>query len=157
MDLPDHGVKTKHADEGVQVFDPIRQRWVALTPEEWVRQHFINFLVHDRGCPAQLIGVERSLVLHDMAKRADVVVHDRSGKALALVECKAPSVRITQRTFDQAARYNIVFRVRYLMVTNGKKHYCCAVDHQAGTVHFLGHIPTFQEMVPGGNDVNFEP
>jgi predicted type IV restriction endonuclease len=148
LDLPDHGVKTKHAAGGMQVFDPIRRRWVALTPEEWVRQHFVNHLVKDLGCPASLVGVEQSLVLNELAKRADIVVHDRQGHPVALVECKAPGVPITQRTFEQAARYNKVFRVRYLLVTNGLRHYCCVVDHGTGTVDFLGHIPRFEEMVP---------
>ena len=145
--LPDHGVKTKHAGKGMQVFDPFRRRWVALTPEEWVRQHFLNFLVHDLGCPAALVSVERHLVLNELSKRADIVVHGRDGKPLLLVECKAPSVPIGQQTFEQAARYNMVFKLRYLMVTNGLSHYCCQVDHSTGTVDFLSRMPAFEEMV----------
>jgi hypothetical protein len=157
LHLPDHGVKTKHDGHGPQVFDPVRRRWVALTPEEWVRQHFMNYLVHDLGCPASLIGVERSLVLNEQAKRADLVVHDLTGGPLALVECKAPSVRIDQRTFDQAARYNIIFRVRFLLVTNGLVHYCCRVDHEGGTVHFLDRLPSFAEMSGGAGPLPLMP
>lgn len=146
LDLPDHGVKTKHAPEGDTVFDPIRRRWVALTPEEWVRQHVINHLTHDLGCPASLIGVEARLSLNKLNKRADLVVYAPSALPLALVECKAPGVALNQATFEQAARYNLVFKVRYLLVTNGLKHYCCAVDHQRGTVEFLTALPSYNAM-----------
>ncbi len=141
LDLPDHGVKLRHDADGERVFDPIRRKWVQLTPEEWVRQHFLNHLVHDLGCPASLIAVEKSLVLNELAKRADIVVHAADGRAVALVECKAPGVRITQATFEQAARYNVVFKVRYLLVTNGLRHYCCRIDHSNGSVDFVVDIP----------------
>ncbi len=147
--LPDHGVKTKHGPGGVQVFDPIRRSWVALTPEEWVRQHFLNHLVHDLGYPASSIAVERSLVLNGLAKRADILVHDDHGRPLLLVECKAPGVRITQRTFEQAARYNIVFKVGLLVVTNGLVNYCCSIDHATGRYHFMGHLPRQTDIEQG--------
>lgn len=146
LDLPDHGVKTKHDERGAQVFDPIRRRWVALTPEEWVRQHVINYLMQDLACPASLLGVEVPLVMNDLAKRADIVVHGTHGRPVALIECKAPGVAISQRTFEQAARYNTVFHVRYLMVTNGLRHFCCAVDHERGTVEFLPNLPLHSAM-----------
>ncbi|MBL7952995.1 MAG: type I restriction enzyme HsdR N-terminal domain-containing protein [Flavobacteriales bacterium] len=146
LDLPDHGVKLKHGHRGVQVFDPVRQRWVALTPEEWVRQHVVNYLIHDLGCPRSLIGVEAALEFNGMARRADIVVYGNAGRPVALVECKAPGVAIGQRTFEQAARYNQVFQVRYLMVTNGSKHYCCALDLQRGTVEFLPRLPDHTGM-----------
>lgn len=146
LDLPDHGVKTKHGADGDTVFDPVRRRWVALTPEEWVRQHVLNYLVHDLGCPPSLVGVESRLTLNGMAKRADIVVHDRCASPRLLVECKAPSVRLDQATFEQAARYNLVFKVKYLLITNGKTHFCCAVDHQRGRVEFLPALPHFDTM-----------
>lgn len=146
LQLPDHGLKTRHGAEGSQVFDPIRRKWLALLPEEWVRQHFINHLVHDKGCPASLIAVEKALVLNELRKRADVVVHDRNGNPVALVECKAPDVRITQATFEQAARYNVVFKVGFLIVTNGLQHYCCRVDHNTGRVDFLVDIPDHEGL-----------
>ena len=150
LDLPDHGVKTKHGADGPTVFDPIRRRWLVLTPEEWVRQHVLNHLVHDLGCPVSLIGVETPLTLNGLSKRADIVVHDRDGQPVLLVECKAPEVALGQAVFEQAARYNLVFKVRYLMVTNGLRHYCCTVDHQRGTVEFLPALPTFAVMAPDG-------
>ena len=146
LQLPDHGLKTRHGPDGDAVFDPIRRKWVALLPEEWVRQHFVNHLVHDKGCPASLITLEKALVLNEMRKRADVVVHDRNGLPVALVECKAPDVRLTQAVFEQAARYNVVFKVPYLLVTNGLKHYCCRVDHSTGDVRFLVDIPDHEAM-----------
>ena len=146
LGLPDHGVKLRQGADGTQVFDPIRRKWVALTPEEWVRQHFINHLVHDKGCPASLIAVETALVLNELGKRADALVHAVGGRPVALVECKAPGVRISQSVFEQAARYNIVFKVRWLLVTNGLKHYCCRVDHSKGSVEFVVDIPDHPTM-----------
>ena len=146
LDLPDHGVKTKQTPGGDAVFDPVRRRWVALTPEEWVRQHFLQFLVNDPHCPASLIAVERSLTLHGLSKRADLVVYATNGSPLALVECKAPAVKLDQAVFEQASRYNIVFRVAYLFVTNGLQHYCCRVEHSTGRVDFLVEMPTHARM-----------
>ncbi len=146
LNLPDHGVKTKPVPGGTEVFDPVRRKWVALTPEEWVRQHFLLFLVNDLRCPASLIAVEKSLTLNGLAKRADLVVHDDRGAPLALVECKAPTVRIDQAVFEQAARYNIVFRVDWLFVTNGLHHYACRIDRSTGAVHFLSELPAYGTM-----------
>ena len=146
LGLPDHGVKTKQGKAGPMVFDPFRRKWLALTPEEWVRQHFLNHLVKDLGCPASLISVEHSLVLNSMAKRADIVIHGDYGIPIAVVECKAPTVAISQATFEQAARYNLVSKVRYLFITNGLKSYCCVVDHEQGKVRFLDHLPNFRTL-----------
>ena len=120
LQLPDHGVKTKHGPDGLLVFDPARRMWVRWTPEEWVRQHFLNYLVHDLGCPLSLIAMERKLVLNGLTKRFDMLVHGTDGKPLALVECKAPNVDLDQGAFDQAARYNKVVQVP-LFVERGDK------------------------------------
>ena len=149
LDLPDHGVKTKHTDRGTLVFDPVRRKWLTLTPEEWVRQHVINYLLVDLACPISILGVETPLQLNGLAKRADIVVFGNQGKPVALIECKAPGVRIGASTFEQAARYNSVFKVRYLMVTNGLKHFCCSVDHERGNVDFLPRLPQFNDMKGG--------
>ena len=150
--LPDHGVKTKHDAAGPQVFDPLRGRWVALTPEEWVRQHFLNHLIIDLRWPAGRIIVEHGLRLNGLSQRADIVLHGPDGGPLALVECKAPSVPITQRTFEQAGRYNTVFKVPYLLVTNGFQHYCCRVDHVTGRVDFLPALPHHDTMLGPNTD-----
>jgi hypothetical protein len=149
LNLPDHGVKLRHEAAGDRVWDPVRRKWLLLTPEEWVRQHVLNHLVHDLGCPVSLTAMERTLTLNDLTKRADIVVHGRDGEPLLLVECKAPEVKVGQSVFEQAARYNIVFRVRYLLVTNGMLHYCCRLDLDKGTVEFLQRLPSFEEMAAG--------
>ncbi|MBZ0207660.1 MAG: type I restriction enzyme HsdR N-terminal domain-containing protein [Flavobacteriales bacterium] len=146
LNLPDHGVKTKHAPEGTRIFDPARRAWVALTPEEWVRQHVLNYLVHDVGCPLSLVSVERKLLVNKLTKRADVVVCDRQGVPVLLVECKAPEVNVDQRTFEQAARYNTVFKVPYLLVTNGLVHFCCRVGHAENAIEFLPTVPDYEAM-----------
>lgn len=122
---------------------------MALTPEEWVRQHVLNYLVHELGCPASLISVEHTIALNRLVKRADLVVHDRAAKPLLLVECKAPHVPMDQRVLEQVARYNLVFRVPYLFVTNGLVHYACRIDRTSGTVDFLGNIPRYADMQGG--------
>lgn len=150
LNLPDHGVKTKHAPQGPRIFDPVRRSWVALTPEEWVRQHVLNFLVHDLGCPLSLIAVERKLVLNKLTKRADLVVHAPDARPLLLVECKAPSVKLDRSAFEQAARYNTVFRVPFLLVTNGLVHFICRIDHAAEGIVFLPALPAYDELCATG-------
>ncbi len=146
LNLPDHGVKLRHDADGDRVWDPLRKKWLVCTPEEWVRQHVLNHLVHDLGCPASLTSQEHTISLNGLTKRADIVVHGRDGKPLLLVECKAPHVKVDQKVFEQAARYNLVFRVPFLMVSNGLVHYCCSVDHVSGAVHFLPKVPSFHVM-----------
>ncbi|MEO5584277.1 MAG: type I restriction enzyme HsdR N-terminal domain-containing protein [Flavobacteriales bacterium] len=135
-----------HDGEGDRVFDPVRRLWVALTPEEWVRQHVLNYLIHELGCPVSLIAVEQKLVMNKLTKRADVVVHDRQGRAVLLVECKAPEVKVDQSTFEQVARYNTVFKVPYLLVSNGLVHYCCRVVRESEKIEFLTKVPAYEEL-----------
>ena len=145
LNLPDHGVPTQTVRETPMVYDPVRRKYVRATPEEWVRQHVLRYLTHDLGYPAALIAVEKGFTFRGMARRADVVAHDRQGRPVLMVECKAPEVAVTQAAFDQVARYNTVIQARYLVVTNGINHYCCAVDRASGTITFLDAIPTFGE------------
>lgn len=147
LNLPDHGVKLRHDAEGDGIWDPLRKKWLVLTPEEWVRQHVLNHLIHDLGCPASLISLEHTISLNGLTKRADIVVHDRRAKPLLLVECKAPQIRMDQKVFEQASRYNLVFHVPFLLVSNGLVHYCCQVDHGTGAVDFLPKVPAFRAMV----------
>jgi hypothetical protein len=146
LNLPDHGVKTTQGADGARILDPVRRAWEALTPEEWVRQHVLNHLVVDLHCPLSLVAVEKKLLVNKLVKRADIVVHGRSGEPLLLVECKAPGVRVDQHTFEQAARYNTVYKVPFLLVTNGLVHFCCRVDHAAGRVEFLSSLPDWATM-----------
>jgi hypothetical protein len=150
--LPDHGVKLKQEAGAVLLFDPLRRKWVVATPEEWVRQHFLNHLVHDLGYPPGRIAVEHGLKLNGRGQRTDALVFDAQGLPLLLLECKAPQVAITQRTFDQVGRYNSVFHVQYLMVTNGLVHYCCQIGPQGGTFTFLPELPRYARLErPNGN------
>ena len=135
-------------DEGGSrlVLDVYRKRFVKLTPEEEVRQRFARYLVEEKGFPASLVMTEFSLKLNKMSRRCDILVHKPAGHPAVLVECKAPEVAVSQATFDQVARYNLAFRVSYLMVTNGLKHYCCKIDFESGKIAFLQHIPDYGEI-----------
>ncbi len=114
---------------------------MVLTPEEWVRQHTVQFLISEKNCSANLINVEKQLVLHDTKKRYDIVVFEPDGSIFLIVECKAPHIKITQDTFDQIARYNLVTQATYLMVTNGLEHYYCRMDYENEQYVFLESIP----------------
>lgn len=147
LNLPEYDHKVKRRDDGSwTIWDRLRQRWVALTPEEWVRQHFVEWLIAERQFPAALMGNEVSVTQNGMDRRCDTVVADRTGQPLVIVEYKAPTVNITQKTFDQIVRYNMVLHARYLMVSNGLKHYCCQIDYDAGNYRFLDHIPSYSEL-----------
>ena len=123
------------------VFDPIRKKFVVLTPEEWVRQHVLQYLIQQKGYSPSLINVEKQLLLNGTQKRYDVVVFNPNGSIFLIVECKAPSIGITQDTFDQIARYNLVTQAQYLMVSNGLEHYFCQMDYQAEQYIFLKELP----------------
>ena len=114
-----------------------------LQPEEWVRQHCIQFLMHDKGYPKSLINVEKELVINSLKKRYDIVVFNPDGSIHLIVECKAPKISIKQDTFDQIARYNLELNATYLMVTNGLNHYYCQIDFENKRYQFLNHIPDY--------------
>ena len=134
------------ADGSRQIFDRLRGKFVALTPEEWVRQHFVAFLIDHKGYPAGLMANEVALSLNGTSRRSDSVVYDHSAKPLVIIEYKAPSVRISQKTFDQIIRYNMVFQAPYLIVSNGLNHYCCHIDFENRSYKFLPDIPSYQEL-----------
>ncbi len=129
------------------VLDVYRKRFVKLTPEEEVRQRFARYLVEEKGFPASLIMTEYSLKLNKLTRRCDILVHKPAGHPALLVECKAPEVSISQASFDQVARYNLAFRVRYLIVTNGLKHYCCQLDFETEKISFLSEIPAYADLL----------
>lgn len=137
-------IKLRQDGCGRQVYDSLRGKWVALTPEEWVRQHFVNYLLVHKGYPRYLMANEIGLKLNDMSRRCDTVVFTRDRRPLVIVEYKAPSVAITQKVFDQIARYNIVLRASVLIVSNGLKHYCCLF--QGDSYVFLKDIPDYAEI-----------
>lgn len=129
-----------------EIFDPVRHKFVTLTPEEWVRQHLIAYLTQVKGYPVSMIGVEKQLLLNKLPKRFDLVVFKRNATPLLLVECKAPGVEITEKAFDQAARYNILLRAEYFLITNGLEHYTCRIDYKNKQYIFIEEIPHFDEL-----------
>ena len=147
LNLPEYEYKVKKREDGSwAIWDRLRERWVALTPEEWVRQHFVNWLITDKHFPAALMGNEVSLTQNGIARRCDTIVADRTGAPLVIVEYKAPSINVTQKTFDQIVRYNMVLKARYLIVSNGLNHYCCQIDYDKNTYRFLEDIPQYNNL-----------
>ncbi len=146
LELPPYPFKI--ADEGGQLtlFDVIRKKTVVLTPEEWVRQHFVQYLINQKNYPKTLIKLEGGHRLHGMPKRSDIVVYNRSGQKILLIECKAPSVTIDQKTFDQVARYNMVHKVALLAVTNGLQHYYCSIDFENQSYKFIKELPAYGNL-----------
>ena len=149
LNLPVIELKIRDQKGRCEVFDQIRKKYVALTPEEWVRQHFIHYLITEKHVPASLIHVEASLKYNRLAKRSDIVIYSKSGIPCLIVECKAPEVKITQAVFDQVAMYNMTLKVDYLVVTNGLEHYACRINHEKQTYGFLTEIPDYNEMIVG--------
>lgn len=131
-----------------QVYDPQRRRWVALTPEEWVRQHFVAMLINEKGYFAGSIANEIGISLNSTSRRCDTVVFDNRKEPYIIVEYKAPSVEITQDVFDQITRYNMVLQAPLLIVSNGLHHYCCAIDYAGRSYRFLPEIPAFGDIIP---------
>lgn len=143
LNFPNYQFRFKNSENKTAVFDEIRKKFVILTPEEWVRIHTVQFLMQEKNFPKSYINVEKQLKLGEMVKRYDVVVHNNSGKIHLIVECKAPTIKISQETFDQIARYNKTLDATYLMVTNGKEHYYCQLDYEGEKYHFLRDLPSF--------------
>lgn len=148
FDLPHYEMPLRRDESTgmLQVYDPLRQKWVKLTPEEDVRQRFTAFMANHLGYPAALMANEVGLRLNSMVRRCDTVVYDRSRRPVLIAEYKAPSVAITQRVFDQIARYNIVMQVPYLIVTNGLAHYAFRVDHTRSHCIPLAAFPTYPQL-----------
>ena len=143
LNLPNADLKIKLVEGTTQVFDAVRKKYLILTPEEWVRQHFIYFLNTEKSYPLGLMGVEKLVKYNDMRNRADIVLYTTQGMPHMIVECKAPKVKITQDTFNQIAKYNSQLKVQYLVVTNGMKHYCCEMKYDTNKIKFLEEIPEF--------------
>lgn len=148
LNLPPAPLKTKQEGQRTLVFDPLRRRYVALTPEEWVRQHFTHFLISEKGYPQGCVGNEVPLTVEAMKKRCDTVVYDTHAQPLVIVEYKAPHVQITQKVFDQTWRYNLPLRVPYIIISNGMKHFCCHIDYAKNCCNFLADIPRYEELLP---------
>lgn len=143
LNFPKYTFRFKSKENNLLIFDEIRRKFVKLTPEEWVRQHSIQYLLKDKGYPAGLMMVEREYKRNGLQKRIDIAVCDLNGKAELLVECKAPHIVLSQVVFDQIARYNLEFQARYLMVTNGLNHFYCRLDYEQKKYDFLLELPKF--------------
>ena len=146
LNLPGYPFKLTKKEEQHYIFDEIRRKHLVLTPEEWVRQHFIQYLILEKKFPKSLIQVEGGLILNSLQKRTDLVIYNNLGERIMIVECKAPAVKITQAVFDQAARYNSVHKVKWLVVTNGLKHCYAIINHLEGQFAFKEELPVYQDL-----------
>ncbi len=144
LNLPSQDFKIKKSEGKVWIFDGVRKKFVVLTPEEWVRQHFIHYLIEEQLYPRSLFRIEGSLNYNQMQKRSDILIYDREGKPWMLVECKSPSIKLSQRAFNQVAIYNMTIGAKYLAVTNGMVHYCYLAPQPGGEGKFLEDFPEFE-------------
>ncbi|MCR5455196.1 MAG: type I restriction enzyme HsdR N-terminal domain-containing protein [Bacteroidales bacterium] len=152
LNLPQYDLNIKSDAQSKYIFDIIRKKFLVLTPEEWVRQNFVHYLVEALHYPPSLMMTENGLKLFNTQKRSDIVVYDRNGHPLAVVECKAADVKITQETFNQVARYNIKFKAPIIIVTNGIKHYCARYDADTSQYTFLNSIPEYSQIAIDENN-----
>ncbi|MBQ8257665.1 MAG: type I restriction enzyme HsdR N-terminal domain-containing protein [Bacteroidaceae bacterium] len=148
LNLPGYEAKIREKEGKREIFDRLRRCYVALTPEEWVRQHFVNMLIEHKGYPATLTANEVPITLNGMMRRCDTVVYDKNLRPIAIVEYKAPTVKIDEKVFAQIARYNLVLKVNFLIVSNGLQHFCCKMDYEKNSYSFLREIPAY-DVVAG--------
>ena len=146
LNLPVFDTKINVRNGKNVIFDVIRKRYVALTPEEWVRQHFVHFLIAHKGYPTALLANEVMVKLNGTTKRCDTVLYRRDLSARMIVEYKAPHIEITQRVFEQIAAYNMKLHVDYLVVSNGIRHFCCKMNYEDNTLSFLPDLPDYNEL-----------
>ena len=143
LNLPTYNFKLKSSENKTLIFDNLRKKYLVLTPEEWVRQHYVRFLIDEKKYPTTLIALEKQLTINNRKKRTDILVFNKEGNPEIIVECKAPSIKITQDTFDQIARYNLKLKANFLVVTNGLEHFYCKLDYEKETYVFLKEISEY--------------
>ena len=141
LNFPTYSFRLKNSENNTHIFDVIRKKFVVLQPEEWVRQHCVQYLIQEKKYPISLINVEKAVIINGLKKRYDIVVFNYDGSLDLVVECKAPKVNISQAAFDQIARYNLALKATYLMVTNGLNHYFCTMNHDLESYQFLEAHP----------------
>lgn len=146
LNLPKYTFKTKRENDSISIFDRCRQKYVALTPEEWVRQNMVEYIIQAKKFPPARIANEVTVVINGMNKRSDSVIYDKEMRPRIILEYKAPSVKITQKVFDQIATYNFELDVDLLIVSNGLEHYCCKMDKEKKKYYFLKEIPDYQQL-----------
>lgn len=147
LNLPPYNYEIRNQAGRRVILDPVRKRFVPLTPEEWVRQHFVQYLIRNLDVPPGLVGIEVAIPIQDRHYRADIVIYDRRVVPVMVVECKRPSVQLSQDTFNQIGHYNATLKVPYLVITNGMQHYCCMIDHAHRSYRFLDEIPSYKTMI----------
>ena len=143
LNLPKYNFKLKEESNKVFIFDFIRKKYLQLTPEEWVRQNFIQYLIEVKGYPKSMFSIEKGITVSNTQKRVDIAIFNKDRGIEVLVECKAPEVKITQKAFDQIARYNLTLNAKYLVVTNGLNHFYALIDHENKKYIFLKDLPTY--------------
>lgn len=146
LNLPQTQLRISEVNAVPYVFDILRNKNIQITPEEWVRQHFVHFLINQKGYPKSLMANEVLVNLNGMQRRCDSIVYDKLLNPLLIVEYKAPHIKITQKVFDQICRYNFVLKVKYLIVSNGLQHYCCKIDYENKSYAFLKDIPSYIDL-----------
>ena len=144
LNLPKYSYKIKNKENKPYIFDIIRKKYIMLTPEEWVRQHFVNYLMTNKNYPKSHIALEKQMKINNLVKRTDILVFNNSGNPHIIVECKSPSIKISQNTFDQIARYNMKLDAKFLIVTNGIQHYYCKINHAKEVYEFLEDLPDYR-------------
>ncbi|MBN2612628.1 MAG: type I restriction enzyme HsdR N-terminal domain-containing protein [Bacteroidales bacterium] len=149
LNLPEYQFRMRGENGRTSIFDEIRKKYVALTPEEWVRQNFLKYLLMELNYPAGLLAVEYEITVNNLSKRCDAVVFSRLGKPVMILEFKAPDVKLSQAVFDQIIIYNRALGVNYLAVSNGVRHFCCVLDHENRSYRFLQKIPVYEEIQGG--------
>ncbi len=146
LNLPPYPTKIKEKGEKRQIFDFLRRKWVALTPEEWVRQHFTHFLTEHKGYPKTLLANEVELRIGEKRLRCDTLLYNKELRPRMIIEYKAPTIQIQQKTFDQITAYNLLLKVDYLVISNGLHHYCCRMDYERQSYQFLEAIPDYENI-----------
>ena len=146
FDFPNIELKTKIVDGTTKVFDLVRKKYLVLTKEELVRQQFIKYIHLYKGYPLGLMAVEKVINYNGRKIRSDIIIYNNKGNPTMIVECKAPEVKIVQKTFDQIARYNYNLKVPFLVVTNGVRHFCCSVNYKSDEIFFLDQMPDFKDL-----------
>jgi hypothetical protein len=146
LNLPSYDAKIRKNGSSMEIYDSLRRKYVALTPEEWVRQHFVNWLISYKEYPTSLMANEAGIKLNSLTRRCDTVVYDQHLDPLMIIEYKESNISITQDVFDQIVRYNTVLKVQYIVVSNGVKHYCCKMNYEKQSYDFLTDIPNYREL-----------
>ncbi|MBQ8737773.1 MAG: type I restriction enzyme HsdR N-terminal domain-containing protein [Bacteroidaceae bacterium] len=147
LNLPPYTeARIKKNEDGLFIFDVLRRKYVSLTPEEWVRQNFINYLIKFKGYSPTLMNNEVKLSLNGMTRRCDSILYSQNMQPKMIIEYKAPNIRITQKVFDQICRYNMTLKVGYLIISNGMEHFCCRIDYENSSYVFLEDIPNYNEL-----------